>query len=422
MNSLLQSAVFRRLTLNSLWLLIGRAASQGLLLVFTMLVARYLGQGGLGQIAFITAVIFLGNVFSTFGMDTLLIREIATVRRANASLTAALTIQLLLALLFILTLLLAAAWLPRQTPQTLSALKLYSLSLLPLAFFTAYSAVLRAYERMDLFLLLNLVTAVFQTAGTYLILSGGGGLMALVWLLLATQMVGAITAVLLCHHSLPFSHHWTLSLPILRRTFRSGRSLALLMVLAILYQRLGIFALSFLAGEAATGWFSAAARLVEAFKMLPYALFGALFPVMARTAARPSDQPRPGLYNHLFLLLLFCMLLVATAATATADLLIPFLYGPTYTLSATALRILIWSLIPFTVTLKLSFELVSSGQENVALRAMLLTVAVAAALFFFLVQKWGLIGACWATVSSETVQAMILIFYQRGSTDKPRLQ
>ena len=80
------------------------------MLIFTILVARYLGDAGLGQYAFIAAVMFVGNVISTFGMDTLLIREIAARRSADTpTLTAALLIQLALSLLFISIIFLTAA-------------------------------------------------------------------------------------------------------------------------------------------------------------------------------------------------------------------------------------------------------------------------------------------------------------------------
>ncbi len=378
------------------------------MLVFTILVARRLGETGLGQYAFIAAVVFVGNVFSTLGMDTLLIREIAAKHSTDTpTLTAALLIQLALSLLFILAVMVGGHWLPHQSPETVAALKWYSLSLLPLAFSTIYSAVLRAYERMGLVLIAQLVTAVFQTGGAFIILRQGGGLVALVWLLLGGQLIGAVVAGGLCGRFLPaFVYNWRLNRASLRQTMQAGITLAFLMVLAVIHQRMGIFTLSLLGGEALTGQFSAAARLVEAVKMVPYAFFGALFPVMARRwqSGEAANYSVTSLPRYLAAFTAVSALLL----TILAEPLIQLLYGTGYTPAVNALRILGWSLIPFVFTLKLSFELVSAGQEAVALRAMAWTLGITAVLFTLFTQRWGLLGTCWAVTVSETVQAVIL--------------
>ncbi|MCA9926088.1 MAG: oligosaccharide flippase family protein, partial [Anaerolineales bacterium] len=76
-----KSPPFPRITQNAFWLLLARLGGQALMLLFTVLVARRLGEVGLGQYAFIAAMLFVGNVFTTFGMDTYLIREIARAER-----------------------------------------------------------------------------------------------------------------------------------------------------------------------------------------------------------------------------------------------------------------------------------------------------------------------------------------------------
>ena len=57
--------------------LAARLGAQALGLLFTAVLARALGEAGLGQFAFISAVLLIGNAVTTFGLDTLLIREVA---------------------------------------------------------------------------------------------------------------------------------------------------------------------------------------------------------------------------------------------------------------------------------------------------------------------------------------------------------
>ncbi|MFO7538943.1 MAG: oligosaccharide flippase family protein [Chloroflexota bacterium] len=428
--------------LNSFWLLLGRVLGQGLLVIFVALVARYLGEEGLGQYALVTAVILLGNVFTTFGLDTLLIREVAA-RRGQTGLMrpfplplTALLVQLFLSALFIGGVWLLAGRLPGQTPTTIGALKLYSLSLLPLTLATVYSAILRGYERMDLYTLYTLASALLQTVGALLVLRAGGGLLALVGWLLLVQAITAVFVTALCYWTIPrlsLRHkvEWATLRATVWPTLHLAWPLALLMVLAVWQQRLGIFALSFLAGDAETGWFSAAAKVIEAAKMGHYAFFGALFPVLARGAGgRPAEKrsrtadrepvsvtapssgqalgPPTSVTRFPFALLLGLTLLVMLLITLGARPLVQLLYGAGYAPAVTALAILAWSLLPYTMGAKLSLELVAAGRERVVLRAVALTLATSLLLFGLLVPSLGLIGACWAVVLGELVQAVIL--------------
>jgi O-antigen/teichoic acid export membrane protein len=415
------------------------------MILFTVLVARYMGEEVLGQYAFIASIIFIGNVATTFGMDTLLIREVAAGRNQqvssraaiNATLTTALAIQLTLAAIIILAVWLGAEQLANQTADTLAPFRLASLALLPLAFSTVYSAYLRGYERMDLYMLFNLITALWMVGGMMILIQRRGGLLDLAVLLLSSHVAGAGMAALFCHRSLP-------SLSFRRQTIKQQRIVPMLKIgfvlgaltaLAVIYQRVGTLTLSLLVDDVATGWYSAAARITEAVKIVPYALFGAMFPIMARQAARRSvhtlsldlsptlhaSAPVPrsfrpagrGLYDLSFLMLLAFAGCASITLMLFAGPLIGLLYGPGYEPSVSALTILAWSLLPAVITLRLSFDLVTSGRERIALAATAITLAATIVITGILTRRYGLQGTCAAVVGCEALQACILFLFAR---------
>ncbi len=59
-----------------------------------------------------------------------------------------LTLQLVLSFIFIGFVFLFAPYLPNQTTESVLALKVYSLALIPLAFFTVVTSVLRGAQKM----------------------------------------------------------------------------------------------------------------------------------------------------------------------------------------------------------------------------------------------------------------------------------
>ncbi len=447
----LPGSVGRRVGLNSIWILAARTLSQLLLLVFTILIARNLGETGLGQYAFIASILFVGNVATTFGLDTMIIRELANPAGRGAAgdglLTTALLIQLGLSALFVAAVWVVVALLPNQTAETTAALRLASLSLLPLAFSTIYSAVLRAYERMDLYLVFNLVTALIMVGGAFVVLPSGGGLLAVAAIIILAQTGGALAAGAMAHLALP-DFRWRMRTPsptLVRSVVSVGLVLALLMVAGVAYQRMAIVILSLTQGDAATGWYSAAARLSEAIKLVPAAFFGAIFPVMARANAggrllsgQPdSTVPTAGLvgdpataepagiartlYERAFWVLVLGTAALAAVTFALSGVMIPLLYGPGYEPAIGVLRILVWGLPLTVIAVRLSFDLVSAGNDRAALVAMMGTVLLTLPLMFAASTRWGLVGASVATVLAEALQIIVLLIVRRrlSSTDPP---
>src|SRR5688500_11619985 len=96
--------MLRQHNINSLWMLLSRITTQALSLVFIGSVARNLGSGIFGQYALLAATVYIGNVFTTFGTDALLIREIARERRFTPLASTVLWVQISLSVLWCLAL------------------------------------------------------------------------------------------------------------------------------------------------------------------------------------------------------------------------------------------------------------------------------------------------------------------------------
>ncbi len=388
----------RHVGVNSLWLLLARVVSQGLMLVFTALVARRLGEAGFGQYAFIASVVFIGNMITTFGMDTLLIREIARTRTtATALAPAAFWIQLALSGIFI-----AAVFIAADQTETAFALRLYALTLIPLALYTIFSAILRAFERMDAFLALNVVTAILQLGAASIAFSRAADLTTLISFLVLSQIVSAVFAAALCFWLIPsMSFRLRVARGELISIGRTALPLAALVAFGVIYQRIGLLMLPALAGDSATGWFSAATRIVEALKLAPQALLGALFPLMSRWAFEKQIVRAPLILSMSF------GTVAALGITVIAPALIDLIYGARFAPSAAALQVLVWGLIPYAFTATITLELIAKRRERRVVFGNAIGVGVAAILYVLLTLEFGWIGACWAALASEWTQAAL---------------
>jgi O-antigen/teichoic acid export membrane protein len=399
------SAKQTQLAKDSLWVLAARLGAQGALALFTILIARRLGSAGFGEYAFIASAVFIGNILTTFGTDMRLIREIAA-RRDFSQLIPSLFLQLSLSAALIIL-----AWvlpvLPGQSAAGWMALKIYSLALIPFAFFTVFSSVLRGLQHMEHYVGLNLSVSLIQLAATFVFIQTGSSVLTLAWLLLAVQTTAAVLAGWLCRDQFPnFRYPLQFSL----HQFRPVLPLAALGILGIFYQRLGVLLVTFWLGAAATGWFSAAQRVVEFAKTAHLAVFTVLYPEMANSGGGLKD------FRVVWLFLLTGALAIAVSIFLLASPLTLVLFRTEYAASIPLLRLLAWMLVPFTINTYLTLAFVAANREKPVLIA--LTTSLLALILFNILwtPSFGILGAGWAMLLAECIQAgMLLVRYPKKS-------
>lgn len=378
---------------NSIWLLLARLTAQGLALLFTIIIARRLGVDGFGQFAFIASLLLVGNTFSNFGTDTFLVRETARADQVTETAAQSLSLQLLLSTLYCLVMLVF-----RSTP-----LFLYSLALFPLAIFSVNNALLRALNRMDLFWFLSLLNGVIQILAAIFSLD----VYTLCLFLLFGQILLSSISYSICRASLPtfglfplkkFSPIFKLTLPF-----------AALTILLVLIQRLGILLSSLFLGDSLTGLFSSVTRIVDGLKLGHYAILGALLPALSRGHA---DSWRD--FRKAFSLLISVSLAFAFVLLVFSKPIILFLYGDDFAEAIQPLALLGWSLLPYTVSSFISYDLIARGLESVVVKSAFVSLLIYIALFLWLIPTQGLTGAVWAALFGECFQGIVFgIFYAR---------
>jgi O-antigen/teichoic acid export membrane protein len=396
-------------------MLASRVASQVFAAALTIIVARGLGEAGLGQYAFIASLLMIANVATTFGTDTYLIREIAArPENTSSAVKAVLMVQLCLSGLVIIT-----CWIAAQvdyfSAEITRTILVFSLSLIPLAFYSVYSAALRAREQMYYYMLVTFLYSGLQAIGAWVVIRLGGDLMGLAVLTLAAATSSSILANQLCRRSVPvlfLSRPIPLLAPL--KIIQLALPLALLTGLGVTYQRSCLVLLAWLAGEATTGWYSASLRVVEVFKIAHFAVLGGLFPLMARLTFREegimagSSRRFRSLSRWSFLFLAAVSLTAALTLRLAAPTVISLAYGGGFGPSVPVLQTQAWILVPYAVTSHQSLVLVVRGQERLVLLATVLALFLLIGSSLAWIPMLGAVGAARASLASETGLAIIL--------------
>ncbi len=391
----------RVLQKNILWTVVSRFGSQLLAAVSSLILARHLGSAGFGEYAFISAVVMIGNAFSTFGTDMVLIRRISS-EDDYSDLSTTLVIQLVISLLFITSVFILYSFVP-VTPSLL----IYVFSLIPLAFFTVFSIALRGAQEMRAFSILHFGAAFLQMLAVFVLVFQAQGVSYLSWLLIGTQILVALLGFILCVIKIEkFFNRWQFSwrrvMPLLHSSFQ----MALIGTLRLVYEKLAMTLLPILAGVNVTGLFSASLRVTNVANLAHTSSLTAIYPEMARNKKFTTHRTGLGL-------------LLVTAASISLTLflfsrqIIFLLFGDQFAASVSSLRILAWILVPNFIVLYYSLAFVALGFERPVLRSLVTGLLLMLILLVTLSPLYGLRGAAVALLSAEIIQALMLWFQWR---------
>jgi O-antigen/teichoic acid export membrane protein len=250
--------------------------------------------------------------------------------------------------------------------------------------------------------IVQLIAAVFST-----------DLLTLCLFLLIGQILTAGLSYWICFASLPGFSLLPLNDP--RPLFRLTLPFAVLTVLLVLSQRLGVLSVSTLLGDAATGTFSSVSRVVDGLKLGHYAVLGALLPVISRGTVESGKSFRRG-----FAFLMISSVLMAIGLSLYPRPIILILYGNNFSTAIDLLPLLGWSLIPYTISSFISYDLIARQQENTLVRATGVSLGIFVILYFWLVSSYDLKGAIFAVLIGETIQAIVFMTFRRSfpGTDK----
>jgi len=372
---------------------------------------RGLGDSGFGQYSFVMTWLLSLNLFTEFGLSTVLTRDLAARPRATGRyLINSLAAKTLLSLpVMLLILIFAPQIIPNQNPAMVTALRWGLLFFYSGLFYSSFTAVFKAHQIMTPILWLTLSGQIPLFAGTLILLLTRQPLAAIVvWAgVTQTGQVGLAYIFyrqLRLHPGRQSPPRSRVRLALIKTLLMRAWPFAVAGFLAALQLRANILILGYLQGDQALGWFAAASRFVETGRQLPGAFYAAILPAMAALAktAGHSQKLQSTLRQSQWGLLGFG-LLAGLGALLLARPVLTLTYGQAYQPATLTLQILTLSLIPSAQNSILIIYLYARSDERFVNWLMAAGLAVNLSLCFWLIPRWGATGTALALLIAESV-------------------
>jgi O-antigen/teichoic acid export membrane protein len=398
--------------------------NKGIDFVFAAFYLRVLGPAEAGSFATAIAVAGVFEILANFGLNVLLIREVAQDKSQasryllNTSLLRGGTTAV--AFLPILVYL----WSATQAANPLSSAEVTAILLMMAGMVFSglalgVTGIFYVYEEAEIPAAMATVTTMLKVAFGVVVLLLGYSFVGLAAVSILVNLITFAALAVTVFRRFPLTGPWQIDLRLQQDMVRKGFPLMLIHLLQTIFISVDVILLRQLLenGEEVVGWYNSAYKWYNALQIIPAYFTLALFPIISREIAHNMESAAR-MYRLALKLMLLLALPIAATMTVSADFLIGVLGGAEFLPhGAIALQVIIWS-IPFgwlnSVT---NYVLVALGLEARQPRAFVLAVG------FNIVTNWllipivgypyGYVVAGVTTILSEVVLLILFDYYRR---------
>lgn len=350
-----------RVVKNASILMATQLITWALSLLLVVFLPRYLGAAAVGQFAIAGSIWAIMGMLVGFGMDTLLMKEIARNPERTPQLVG--TALLLRVILFLLSSVVVAIYvhLMAYPPTTVNIIWIIGLSIFITQLGLACLAALQGLEAMHYSSLAGIISKAWSTGvGISVVLMGYGvyivGLVNVTSALLSTALLFVFlrrfykpqfnlqiaTTLTMCRASVPY--------------LMSGLGL-------ILYGQVDVLIISSLINTQETGWYGAASQLFGTLLFIPVVFTTAVFPVLTRTYANAPDA-LPKILRKTFDLMLLVSVPIGLGIFVIAQQGVTLLLGSGFTQSGPILALMGIVLIFTYQNVLIGQFLISTDRQN----------------------------------------------------------
>ena len=393
---------------NAAWIFTDRGIRLLLGLFVGVWVARYLGPAEFGLLSYAVAFTSLFSIFSTLGLDPIIVREMAREPFRKQEILGSALVLRACGAVFGLCLAAVLIWLFKGPSDRVMPLVLIlsgtflfqAFDCIDLWFQASQQNRLSVFSKTSVFLIatgLRIVLIIFHAPLIYfagvILFEAILAALALMWMY--QRSTGEQVAVL--------EANWMQ----VRLFLSEGFPLFLSGFAVLSYMRIDQIMLGEMLGAQAVGVYAASSRLVEASFMLPTVLMAATIPSILKFRGGDHELVRAR-FQKIFLVLSSAAYVIAFAVYIMAGTIVEVLYGTEFQSAAAVLRVQILSLLFVSLSVASGHYLTIEKHTYVILERAVMSAVASVALNVMLIPRYHLLGAAWAMVLSHAFAGFFL--------------
>lgn len=401
-----------RITRNTTYLTCAYIGQKILALFYFIIIARVIGAGDLGKYAFAMSFAALFGVFADLGLSQTLIREMAKNKeRRQSYFSAVFSSKLFLSLITYATLIITVNLLGYSETVRLMVY-LSGIVMVLDSFILSFWAVFRSQQNLR-FEAINIIIyqAIVLLIG-FCILWLRLGLVYLIVPFICASLWSAFFSGFLVGKKVGLKFVPKLERAVIKSLMRISIAFALISIFSRVYTYLDSILLSYLAGDRALGYYSAAYKLPAALVFIPSALAAAIFPAFSESFAVAKERLKRIFDESMSALAILAVPIGIGIAGISREIILKF-YGAEYLPGVEALKILGIAMIFVFLNYPIGALLNACDRQKLNVCLYGVTMCVNAGLNFLLIPKFSYLGAAIAFLISHSLLFFVNLFFAR---------
>lgn len=373
---------------------------------YIMYAGRYLGPLNFGILTFALAFTGIFGVLADFGLQPLIIREVARDKSLASKYIANISGMKIILVTITFGLIALTINLLGYPEQTIKVVYLVGLSVIFGAFTTMFYSIFQAYERMEYQSLGQILNSALMLGGVIFAMKFKLSVVEFAALYFLVSIFGLAYSFTILR--IKFSNLylvWSrrkieIDWNFWKSTIKEALPFGLAIIFTTTFYWIDSVMLSLMKGYAVVGWYNAAYRVVLTILFIPAAYSFAIFPVMSNFYITSQGSLRL-VFEKSFKYLTMLGIPIAVGTTLLAPRFILLIFGEEYNNSIIALQILVWSSVFIFMVTSFSRLFQASNKQIISAKIAGICVALNVVLNLILIPKYSLIGASIATVLTE---------------------
>ena len=304
--------------------------------ILFIVIARSLSKEGFGEYNLVLSLIFIGGMFVNFGMENVIIREVARNRnQAGIYFSNAMFLGFVFSLLSwpMMTIL---AYLLSYGPEVVFLMSFGGATFIFMGFGQIASSVIKGYERMDVFAAISTCYSIVALGLNMVALWYWSTVASLIVVLFVIEVLKAGTFITIVHRYF-VQIRWQLNRVIIIQILKLSIPFALLMAFGVLLHRTDLLMLGWLKPLDEVAIYGMAARFTDMLSLIGGSLIGALYPALSAKMNAARDE-QWCLFTESIAVFAICGFGTSTLLIVLAEPIILMLFGNSYVVGASTLR------------------------------------------------------------------------------------
>jgi O-antigen/teichoic acid export membrane protein len=192
-----------------------------------------------------------------------------------------------------------------------------------------------------------------------------------------------------------------------KKLLRSSWPLVISSIAISIYMRIDQVMIKEMIGNSQLGFYSASVKIATLWYFIPTIIASSLFPAIVSAKKNNINM----FYNRLqklYAFMFWIAVAVALPVTFLSGYLINFIYGTAYSGAAEVLRISIWTGVFVSLGVVTGNLVIVNNKQKYGLIATVIAAVTNAALNYFLIPIYGIIGAALATLIAQIISGFII--------------